>query len=43
VGCIATPRLIPGIPALLLKKSTFGYFVRINLNPIGERKFLLDT
>jgi hypothetical protein len=35
--------LIEGIIAVWHRKSTFGIFVRINLNPIGERKFLFET
>ena len=40
--CIALPSDIEGIDAVLEKKSTLGHFDKINLNPIGERKFLLD-
>ena len=43
VGCIATPRLIPGISAVFEKKSTFGNFVTENLNPTGDKKFLFDN
>ena len=30
-----------GIAAEFEKKSTFGHLVKINLNPIGDKKFLL--
>jgi hypothetical protein len=40
VGCCSTSNVISGILAELQKKATFGSLDSVNLNPIGERKFL---
>jgi len=39
--CGAHYNPVVSMTSWLLKKSTFGYLVKINLNPIGDRKFLL--
>jgi len=41
-GCIVVAREISGILALLAKKSTWGYFAKVNLNPTVVRKFLFE-
>ena len=40
VGCSATPRVRPGMFALLEKNDTFLALLRVNLNPIEDKKFL---
>jgi hypothetical protein len=35
-------RVISGILAELQKKATFGYFAKVNLNPVGDKKLRLD-
>ena len=39
-GCNVVPKLISGILAELQKKETFGSFAKVNLKPIGDKKFL---
>jgi hypothetical protein len=41
-GCMLRDNVISGILAVLQKKATLGSFANENLNPTGDRKFLLS-
>jgi hypothetical protein len=36
------PKVISGIFASLQKNDTFGNLVNVNLNPVGDKKFLFS-
>jgi hypothetical protein len=42
VGWRFVDSVISGILAVLQKKTIFGSFANVNLNPTGDRKFLLS-
>jgi hypothetical protein len=42
VACTAEPIPISGMFADCARKSTFGVLAKVNLNPVGARKFLLE-
>jgi hypothetical protein len=42
VGWVLRDNVISGILAVLQKKATLGSFANENLNPTGDRKFLLS-